>query len=95
LALILGPLSALVAATLRLALLKPPEALAYVAGALAGLVLGLGEAAGRLGRGRSRAGHEALGRLVTRTIFPPGPTVRRTGVASLKSMKMFFKEKDN
>jgi hypothetical protein len=95
LALILGPLSALGAAALRLALLKPDEALAYAAGALAGLVLGLGEAAERLGRGRSRAGDEALGRLVTRTIFPPRPTAPRAGVAPLKDTNMIFKEKDN
>jgi len=76
-ALVLGPLSALGAASLRLVRLKPADALAYAAGALAGLVLGLGAAARRLGRERALTGREAVGGLVTRTVFPPAPPLFR------------------
>lgn len=80
LGLVLGPLSALAAASLGLARLKPAKAVAYVAGALAGLALGLGQAAARLGPGRPGRGPEGVGRLVARwTIFPPASSVRPGG----------------
>lgn len=69
LALALGPLSALAAALYRLCLARPMDALAYAAGSLAGLALGLGEIAARLA-GRGCPGAVPKGLIERWRIFP-------------------------